>query len=492
MRLLWRARLRRVRVCVLWTVRVEDTGIGIPAHCHKHMFAVRETSPSLPPPPTGHRAHLLLLLLLLFLSRFYTHEQSFSQVDASVGRKYGGSGLGLAISKKLCEVPRPLVLVLVVEPLCLTHTHARTDEQAMDGDIWFESEVGRGTQFYFNVQLPVIAALPALEDDSDDDVVDVDKKHGPADVTTSSSNNKAEAEAEVANVLEGARVLVVEDNSVNQKVATKMLASFGCRVRVASDGAEGVDLFEKEAAAGGGGFDAILMDVQMPVMDGFQATARIRDIERQRRRARGCGRGPEPTTRRPDAGHGRGHGHVYDNGHGQDQANHRPPRQAAGGGGAAMLHRSDETEVVTPTAAAVSGGEANEAAQLRLRLRRPSLPLVVMAPRRTGGAFVANQVEDDEDEEDEDGQVVDGSGSHRRRRRRVPIIALTASATYDYQTQCLEKGMDRFLTKPLKKETLRRALEEVIRQSRPPSSSSSSSSSCSSSSCSPSSSLPKF
>jgi PAS domain S-box-containing protein len=150
--------------------------------------------------------------------------EPFTQADGSTTRKYGGTGLGLSISSGLVEL--------------------------MDGKIWVESDPGQGSTFYFTILLE----LPA-EQASGELVCPAQDHHATA-------------------AKRSLRILVAEDNSVNQRLAVRLLEREGHSVTIAGSGQEAVDLFLQRP------FDLILMDVQMPGLDGLQATARIREKER--------------------------------------------------------------------------------------------------------------------------------------------------------------------------------------------------------------------
>lgn len=166
-------------------IEVSDSGIGIPADKHDLIF------------------------------------ERFTQAGSSTTREYGGTGLGLAIIKRILRM--------------------------VDSDIYIDSEVGKGTKFWFDlgfIKVLTPQVDPEVQDETD------------------------------SNVLENKRILLVEDNQMNIMVAEKFLKKWKLNVEVAMNGAEGVAKVDNNS------YDLILMDLQMPVMDGYNATRLIREFDK--------------------------------------------------------------------------------------------------------------------------------------------------------------------------------------------------------------------
>jgi len=160
---------------------------------------------------------------------------SFEQADSSVAKRFGGTGLGLTISKSIIEL--------------------------MSGSIWVKSELGRGTMVFFTVRLKTLKTIENPEISGTNNAFDA------------SADDDAEKFADLSNI----RALLVDDIEINRVIVTEMLSVTGIKIEEAFDGRESVELFENSPE---GYFDIILMDIQMPVMDGYEAAKEIREMDR--------------------------------------------------------------------------------------------------------------------------------------------------------------------------------------------------------------------
>jgi PAS domain S-box-containing protein len=331
--------------------------------------------------------------------------QSFSQVDASTTRRYGGTGLGLAISKRLSEM--------------------------MGGTMWVESKPGQGSAFHFTVKAEA-AAGPEL--------VDVPGEHAQ---------------------LEGKRLLVVDDNAANCEVLKRQASSWGMVPRDTGSPTEALEWIRR-----GDPFDAAILDMQMPKMDGLALAREIRRFRDAR---------VLPLVMLTSLGRREQDVHA-----GVDFAAHlTKPIKASQLYEALMRAFGEISEEVTPVGPGVtSGSEATGGAPLQVLVadanavnQQLALALLTKMGYRadvaTNGAEVLEALARQPYDVvlmDVEMPVMDGLEASRRINQECPagqrprIIAMTANAMQGDRETCLAAGMDDYLSKPIRREELAVAL----------------------------------
>jgi CheY-like chemotaxis protein/HPt (histidine-containing phosphotransfer) domain-containing protein len=346
--------------------------------------------------------------------------ESFTQVDGATTRKYGGTGLGLTISRQLVQM--------------------------MGGELRVESEVGVGSTFSFRLRLPC---------------------GGRA---SDAASDGADARA-LRPVLQRRHVLVVDDNATNRRVLEVRLAGWGCRVELACDGPDALRRL-RAAQARGDRFELVLLDVQMPDMDGYE-------VERTLRTDASCG---EPIV-------------VILSSLGSQRRCvpaeepqcaaflTKPVRQSVllGALARALGHEPQRSSAPRPAAAAAAGGLGRltgrvllvEDVMVNVKLVLGILEKTSVEVSLAENGQAALELLDRETFDlilmDLQMPVMDGLEATRRIRareqhtgERVPILAMTAHAMGSDRDRCLAAGMSGYLAKPIRAADLYAELERWL------------------------------
>jgi signal transduction histidine kinase/DNA-binding response OmpR family regulator/HPt (histidine-containing phosphotransfer) domain-containing protein len=313
--------------------------------------------------------------------------EKFTQGDASTTRRFGGTGLGLAIAKQLAEM--------------------------MHGEIGVESEEGRGSTFWFTAWFD----LPQAE------AAEMPVEPGPGQGEAPPSKD--------AGRYAGRRVLVVDDNEVNRMVATGMLKSAGAEVDEAAGGEEAL------AALGRASYDLVLLDVQMPEMDGYEVTRRIRAGE---------GTGKNGMLENGNDGEAEGKNGMleYGNNGGSPSSQHStiPPFQFPG---------SSQHSTIPPFQFPGSSQHSSiPPFQSPGSSQHSTIP-----PFQFPGSSQHSSI-----------PPFQSPGSsppfHSASSPRLTIVAMTAHAMPGDREKCLAAGMDDYLPKPIKPEAMAYAMDKWL------------------------------
>ncbi len=176
---------------------------------------------------------------------------AFSQADSSFTRAYGGTGLGLVISQNIIHM--------------------------LGGEIWVESEKGKGSTFYCTAVFDVIQTLEpykAPTSHAENSEREQTEAQEAACRNTPEASSAEQQEDTLNKTVDATHLLLVEDNEINQMVAEEILLHMGYTLDIANNGQEALEILEKKH------YDLVLMDIQMPIMDGLTAASKIREQEK--------------------------------------------------------------------------------------------------------------------------------------------------------------------------------------------------------------------
>jgi signal transduction histidine kinase/DNA-binding response OmpR family regulator len=372
---------------------VIDTGIGIPENELPHLF------------------------------------DKFHQVDASTNRKYGGTGLGLFISRQLIEL--------------------------MEGQIGVKSETGEGCTFWFTVTLPIVESATTEETVLLEAPSEASQNlEAPSEASQNHAEPSISAESESS---KSTRVLLVEDDKINQMVAQMTLEELDCQVDIANNGQEAIDMSAESD------YDFVLMDVHMPVLNGYLATQHIREREQ------------ETNTHLPiiamtaDVITG-----DYENALevGMDDALAKPIAKPdleeilnKWGNGDSNTGTSDIHILL------VEDNETNQIVE-KMMLQEMGYQVNIANDGKAAIDSIAS-THYDLVLMDIHMPVLDGCTAteyirenEKNTTTHLPIIAITASATAEDIERCLKAGMDDFLAKPIAQDALTHILEKWVKNQR--------------------------
>ena len=346
----------------------------------------------------------------------------FHQVDASTSRKYGGTGLGLFICHQLIEL--------------------------MGGQISVKTEEGKGCTFWFTLNLPIVAGLSLPMSEFWTPNRPMTAPSEVVKISTQVSESRARQQAE----LQGPHILLVEDDKINQMVAQMTLEDINCQLDIANNGQEALDMTAART------YNLVLMDIHMPILDGYAATQRIRQREKNNNShlpiiamtADAMLSDSETCSKA-----------------GMDDTLVKPINKGAF---EQILNKWCKV-AATPTTVHILLVEDNETNQIveKMMLEEMGFSVNIANEGQEAIDMTAN-THYDIVLMDIHMPVLDGCAATEQIRQRekhsathLPIIAITASATNEDMEKCMKAGMDDFLAKPIGQKPLAKILKKWLK-----------------------------